>query len=317
MRAGVLAAPGEVRLIEAAIPHPGTGEVRVAIQGCGVCGSSIPVWEGRPWFSYPLAPGAPGHEGWGRVDAAGSKEAEPLLGIRVALLSYHAFAEYELTRADALVPLPPALDECDLPAEPLGCAMNIFRRSNIRSGQVVVILGVGFLGALLVQLVVHAGATVVAISRRPFALELARQLGAEIALPFDDTERIGDTLDALTGGKGAERVIEVIGEQRSLDLASELTAEGARLVIAGYHQDGLRQVNMQQWNWRGLDVVNAHERMPAVYLRGMREGIDAVARGVLSLTPLITHRFPLDDLGLAFQAQRERPDGFLKAVIIP
>jgi threonine dehydrogenase-like Zn-dependent dehydrogenase len=317
MRAGVLAAPGEVRLIEAAIPRPGSGEVRVAIQGCGVCGSSLPVWEGRPWFGYPLDAGAPGHEGWGRVDAVGSKAAEPMLGTRVALLSYHAFAEYDLAPADAVVPLPPALDECDLPAEPLGCAMNVFRRSDLRLGQVVVILGVGFLGALLVQLAAHAGATVVAISRRPFALDLARRLGAEIALPFDDPERIRNTLEQLTGGKGAERVIEVTGEQRALDLASDLTAEGARLVIAGYHQDGPRQVNLQQWNWRGLDVVNAHERKPAVYLRGMREGIDAVTGGVLNLTPLLTDRFPLDELGLAFQAQRERPDGFLKAVVIP
>jgi hypothetical protein len=43
---------------------------------------------------------------------------------------------------------------------------------------------------------------------------------------------------------------------------AELTARGAGSIVAGYHQDGPRQVNMQLWNWRGLDVINAHERDP-------------------------------------------------------
>jgi hypothetical protein len=54
------------------------------------------------------------------------------------------------------------------------------------------------------------------------------------------------------------------------DLAGELCAERGRLVIAGYHQDGMRQVNVQLWNWRGIDVINAHERDPQAYVDGMR-----------------------------------------------
>jgi threonine dehydrogenase-like Zn-dependent dehydrogenase len=88
-------------------------------------------------------------------------------------------------------------------------------------------------------------------------------------------------------------------------------------VIAGYHQDGPRQVDMQQWNWRGLDVVNAHERDPAVVARGMQEAMAAVADGVLDPIPLITHRVPLAELGHAFELMRERPDGFMKAVALP
>jgi hypothetical protein len=59
---------GEVHL---ARRDPLPGEVRVALEGCGVCGSNLPVWEGREWFTYPLQPGAPGHEGWGEVAAVG------------------------------------------------------------------------------------------------------------------------------------------------------------------------------------------------------------------------------------------------------
>ena len=78
----------------------------------------------------------------------------------------------------------------------------------------------------------------------------------------------------LTDGRWCERVIEAVGLQWPLDLAGELTGERGRLVIAGYHQDGPRQVNMQLWNWRGIDVINAHERDPQRYVDGMRAAVD-------------------------------------------
>ena len=92
-------------------------------------------------------------------------------------------------------------------------------------------------------------------------------------------------------------VVEAVGKQWPLDLSAELTRERGRLVVAGYHQDGPRQVNMQLWNWRGLDVINAHERDPQVYRSGMLAAADAVASGRLDPTPLFTHRFPLERLG--------------------
>jgi threonine dehydrogenase-like Zn-dependent dehydrogenase len=121
----------------------------------------------------------------------------------------------------------------------------------------------------------------------------------------------------LTGGAFCDRVIEAVGKQWPLDLAAELTRERGRLIIAGYHQDGPRQVNMWLWNWRGLDVINAHERDPKAYKRGIREAVDAVASGRLDPAPLYTHTYPLDRLADALDATRDRPDGFLKALVIP
>jgi threonine dehydrogenase-like Zn-dependent dehydrogenase len=109
-----------------------------------------------------------------------------------------------------------------------------------------------------------------------------------------------------------ERVIEAAGTQEALDRASALVAERGVIVIAGYHQDGPRTVDMQSWNWRGIDVVNAHERDPLVYVDAMREGIGAV-----DVAPLLTHRFDLDELGAAFEAARTRPPGFVKAWVAP
>lgn len=315
-RAAIISGPGGVQMSELQIAEPGPGEVRIRLAGSGVCASNLPVWEGREWFEYPQAPGGPGHEGWGTVDAIGTSVDTVSVGDRVAALSYHAYAEHDIAKADAVVKLPAALADTPFPGEPLGCAMNIFKRSDIREGQTVAIVGIGFLGALLTQLAKAAGARVIAISRRPFALEVARQSGADEVIPMDDHHAVIERVNGLTGGDLCDRVVEAVGLQWPLDLAGELTRERGRLIIAGYHQDGPRQVNMQMWNWRGLDVINAHERDPQIYVDGIRAAVNAVASGVLDPEPLYTHRFALDELGRALQATHDRPDGFLKALVL-
>jgi threonine dehydrogenase-like Zn-dependent dehydrogenase len=316
MRASVVAGPGRVEVEHLAVPEPGPGEVRLRLQGSGVCGSNLPLWEGRPWFQYPTTPGAPGHEGWGIVDATGAGVSDLTVGQRVAALSYKAYAEFDIASAAAVVPLPESLSDTPFPGEPLGCAMNVFRRSDIEPGQTVVVIGIGFLGALLTRLASYAGARVIAISRRAFALDLAREMGADVTIPMENHDEIVQQVRQLTGGEGADRVIEVIGMQWPLDLAGELTRVRGRLMIAGYHQDAPRQVNMQLWNWRGLDVINAHEREPVVYVEGIQLAVDAVANGVLDPTPLYTHSYDLDQLDQAFDMMKNRPDGFLKALVI-
>jgi threonine dehydrogenase-like Zn-dependent dehydrogenase len=168
---------------------------------------------------------------------------------------------------------------------------------------------------LLTQLASHAGARVIALSRRPFALEIAKRCGAQHTIAMDDHHKVLEQVKALTDGRWCERVIEAVGAQWPLDLAGEMTAERGRLVIAGYHQDGLRQVNLQLWNWRGIDVINAHERDPRAYMQGMRKAVDLMAAGVLDPEPLYTHRLPLDRLGEALELTRIRPDGFMKALV--
>ncbi|MEZ4865014.1 MAG: zinc-binding dehydrogenase [Caldilineaceae bacterium] len=317
MIAAVITAPGEVRIEEVPLPKPGYQEVLVALEGCGVCASNLPVWEGREWFNYPLPPGNPGHEGWGRIVAVGSGAAAFKVGDRVAFLSQNAYASHDLASINSLVKLPPALNGQPVPAEPLACAFNVFARSQIAPGSRVAVIGIGFLGALLTHLAKQAGAEVIAISRRPFALEMAQKFGAAHLIPMQDHWEIIDQVMTITKGKGCECVIEAVGQQWPLDLAGELTAVRGRLIVAGYHQDGPRQVNMQLWNWRGLDVINAHERDPAIYLSGMKSAIRALAHDQLDPTPLYTHTLPLDRLDQAFALLQERPHGFFKALVTP
>ena len=315
MQACVIAGPRQAALQTIERPEPGAGEVLLKLEGSGVCASSLPLWEGRSWFDYPQPAGAPGHEGWGRVEAVGDGVEGVAVGERVAALTYRAHAEFDLAKADAVVPLPAALRDAAVPGEPLGCAANIFARSEIRAGQTVAIVGIGFLGALLTQLATHAGARVIAISRRAYSLDFGKAAGAEHTIVMDDHWKVLDQVKQLTDGRWCERVIECTGLQWPLDLAGEITGERGRLVIAGYHQDGTRHVNMQMWNWRGIDVINAHERDPKMYVQGIREAVELMAKGVLNPEPLFTHRLPLDQLGEALELTRTRPDGFLKAVV--
>jgi len=270
-------------LTSAELPEAGPADALIRIEGCGICASSLPLWEGREWFEYPFPPGAPGHEPWGEVES-GPRE---IVGRRVAFLSDRAFAERAVVPSDQIVALPAELDGLPFPGEALACAVLVLRRADVSAGQTVAIVGLGFLGRATAQLCRAAGANLVEIRR-------------------------GDEPDGEF-----ERVIECAGTQEALDTAACLVATRGRLVIAGYHQDGPRTVDLRSWNWRGLDVVNAHERDPLAVIAAIEEAARLAAAGILDLAALATHRFPLERLGEAFEAARTRHDGFVKAWVAP
>ncbi len=317
--AAVIAEPHRIAIEERPLPDPGEGEIRFRVEGCGICGSDFPVWEGRPWFDYPCEAGSPGHEAWGYVDAVGRNVSAFREGDRIAALGYHSYAGVDVAAASMAVKLPRTLDGKPFPGEPLGCAVNIIDRSGIRPGQTVAVVGIGFLGALLAELAMRRGARVIVLAHRRFARETAAGIGiaADDIVPMEDHREAIETVKKRTGGRLCERVIEATGLQWPLDLAGELTAERGRLVIAGYHQDGLRQVNMQLWNWRGIDVINAHERDPVQYIEGIRKAVRLAENGTFNPWPLLTHRFSLSGLNDAFTMMRDRPHGYLKAYVVP
>jgi threonine dehydrogenase-like Zn-dependent dehydrogenase len=317
MRAAVVERPRTATVQATPRPEAQPGEVRVRLLGCGVCGSNLPVWQGQPWFTYPLPPGAPGHEGWGVVDGIGDGVTSVRSGDPVCVLSTRAFAEYDVAPESAVARLPDALAGLPYPGEAVGCAMAVFRRAAVTAGQTVAIVGVGFLGALLVRLCANAGARVIAISRRPFALDVAGAQGADRAVAMTTPEETVAHVLARSDVASFPVVIEAAGTQASLDVSAPLVGVGGRLVIAGYHQDGPRQVDMQSWNWRGIDVINAHERDERAVMDAIRAAADAVARGELDPGPLLTHRMSLDALDRALDLLAERPDGFLKALVVP
>jgi threonine dehydrogenase-like Zn-dependent dehydrogenase len=314
MKASVINQPKQIKIIDTEPPSINADDILIKLSGTGLCVSNLPVWEGREWFSYPFAPGSPGHEGFGIVEQTGSNVAGFSKGDKVVFLSQNAYAEYDKAHKSNVVKIPETLNGNLFPGEPLACAVNIIKRSDVIPGQKVVVIGAGFIGCLLIQILKDAGAEVIAVSRRKSSLEFAEKSGADHLIHFNEVWEAHEKIRQMVPA-GAERVIEATGVQKALDLASHVIAERGRMIIAGYHQDGLRSVNMQMWNWNGIDVINAHERDPAVYSSGLQEAVELVSHGVLRPGELITHQFNISEINQAFNMMHDSPEGFLKGVI--
>lgn len=320
MSAAVIPRPGVFEIREVPVPEPGRGEVCVRLEGCGLCAAALAAWEGRPeaGIDFPLEPGQPGDEAWGRVDRVGEGVTGFELGDRVGVLTRAGFAEYALVKAEALIALPESLDPEPFPSRALAGAVSVFRRSFIEKGQSVAVIGFGFLGALVTQLAVLAEARVIAVGRRSCALRIAKQLGAEAAVllkePEEDEVAL-ETLRELNGGALFDVTVEATGLQRGLDLAGAATRDRGRLMIGGTHREGPRVVDVGLWNRRGIDVINAHEPSLDVLREGLQEAVSALECGLLKPGPLYTHRFSLSRLDDALTLAAKRPSGFMKALI--
>lgn len=314
MKTSIIESPMHIVIRDAEIPQIGEEDVLVRLDGSGVCASNLPVWEGREWFRYPFEPGAPGHEGYGVVAATGNKAVNLSVGDRVSLISYHAYAEYDKAHVSNVVKMPETLGQTAFPGEPAACAVNVFRRSDINRDHKVLVIGAGYLGCLLIQLAKNAGAEVAVVSRRKTSLDFAKFAGADHVVGLDDCNKSLSALREIFPD-GPDRIIEATGIQTSIDLATELIRIRGKLYIAGYHQDGLRNVNMQVWNWKGIDVINAHERDPQIYIDGLREAISLTEKKILQPERFITHYVELENINDAFRMLKERPENFLKAVI--
>jgi hypothetical protein len=98
---------GTGRIASAPLPEPGPGQVRVKLEGCGVCASNLTPWAGPDWMRFPDRAGRPGARGLGRRRRGGGGRRDLAEGDRVAALSYRSYAEYDLVDAAAAVKLPP------------------------------------------------------------------------------------------------------------------------------------------------------------------------------------------------------------------
>lgn len=315
-KSAVIEAPKKITIQETALPVPGEGEVRIKLEGCGVCASNIPVWEGREWFKYPIPAGQPGHEGWGVIDAIGKNVKGFTEGQKVTGLTYHAYATHDIGKAEHIVKLPDFFDDKPFPGEPLGCAMNIFKRSQVTKDHTITIVGCELIGLLLIQLSKSAGAKVIAVSQNEFSLETAKSAGADYTIHLDDQFKVIEKVKEITHNNLCDRVIETTGKEWILNLSIELTAIRGKFIVGGFHQDGMRTINTLMCIGRGIDMISAHERDPKQYVRGIKDAILAIETQAMYPFPFFTHLFPLEQIEKAFKQATERPKGFVKALII-
>jgi D-arabinose 1-dehydrogenase-like Zn-dependent alcohol dehydrogenase len=249
-------AGGPLQLVERDIPEPAPGQVRIAVEACGICHSDAITKEG--WFPIQY-PRTPGHEVVGRIDAVGSGVSEWKLGQHVGVgwhgghcgqctpcrsgdfvtcerqqicgISYDGgYAEYMVAPQEALARIPEGMTSED--AAPLLCAgvttFNSLRNMGASPGDVVAVQGVGGLGHLALQYARKLGFRTVALSRGGDKKALAEELGAHIYIDTEK-EKASEALQKL----GGARVIMVTSSSASLaaELVGGLGRNGTLLLL--------------------------------------------------------------------------------------
>ena len=314
MRIATLHEPGRFEIVDEPVPPVGPDDLLVRVAACGVCTSELDMWRGLAGHAH--YPWRPGHEVSGVVEATGERVTAFAPGDPVAVwVTERGYAEYVVAPADHCFPafgVPPELAL----GEPLACAVNIVRLSEVTLGDDVVIVGAGFMGLVVLELVQLRGPRhLIAADTRQEALERARKLGASHVVDVTN-ESLEDVVGGLTDG-GADVAFEMTGVQAALASIGDITRMSGTVVIGGYHQGEPRSIPLGQWNWMAFRVANAHFRDVATILRGMDRGMRLLTSGRITLDGLVTHRFELDRIDEAFETAVQRPDGFVKATVVP
>lgn len=286
------------------------------VQTCGVCASELHPWaDGGPGYPHRF-----GHEPVGVVAGVGPEVTQFKVGDRVTGLFTGAYTDYGLASENNLLPVPANVrDEAAL-GEPIACLVNAQRRTPVELADQVAVIGLGYMGLGMLQLLKLRGPSrIVAIDVREEAREAAKRFGAdEVYHPSELPDEFFLTrFSDWESDRGFQVVVEGSGTQPGLTLAGDLVRAHGVLSILGYHQGGPRQVDIGMWNWKAIDVVNAHVRRRADLMESMRIGLELAAHGLLDVGALVTHRYGLDDVDLAYGALEAKPPGFLKAVVNP
>ncbi|WP_193607847.1 zinc-binding dehydrogenase [Nocardioides lijunqiniae] len=312
MRIAVLRAPRSFEIEEVPVPQVRPDEVLVRVAVSGVCASEL-----EPWLDGP-PPGEerhPGHEVSGVVVELGADVTDLAVGDPVGVwVTERGFAEYVAVRAAHCFSVGDGALEVAL-AEPVACAVNAVEAADVRLGDDVVVIGAGFMGNLVQELVSLRGPrhVVVADARRD-ALERADGLGATRVVDVT-RESLPDVVRSVTEGRGADITFECTGTQAALTACGDTTRMSGRIAVVGFHQGPERTLPLAYWNWMAFDLVNAHFRDVDVIMRGMEVGMRLHGAGMLSLDRLVSHRFALEDIDEAFAVLLDKPEGFTKAVI--
>ncbi|MFH9223945.1 alcohol dehydrogenase [Streptomyces lydicus] len=258
--AQVAAAGGSFEIVEREVPRPGPGQVRLAVEACGICHSdTFFVQAALPGVRFPLVPG---HEIAGRIDEIGAATpGDWQVGDRVVVGwfggSCHActpcrrgdfivcenlkvpgwaydggFGEVVIAPADALARIPDAVPSAD--AGPMACAgvttFNGLRRSSARPGDLVAVLGIGGLGHLGVQYAAAMGFETVALARGADKADFARQLGAHHYIDTTADTPVGDALQALGGAKA---VLATAANSQAITATVDGLSPRGELIVIG------------------------------------------------------------------------------------
>lgn len=311
MRAAVLTGDGfELHAVD--VPAPQAGELLIKTAACGVCSGDVFVYRHRE--TYAATYNRLGHEASGVVAAVGPGVTDFGVGDVVTALALPAYSDYFIAPAAAVAKLPPAVDPAYAVGEAIACCVHAANRFGTRPGDRVAVIGCGFMGLICLQLARYQGAGhIIAVDPVAERREMGVQMGAAAAY-----DPVAAAAEAILAAEGEfDLVIEAAGVQSAIDLSTTLVAQHGRIVLVGYHQsnNGQRTVNMEQWNYKAIDVVNGHVRREDEKVAALRQGMALLADGHLDTAPLVTF-YPLTAIERAFRDLSSGAPGLFKAVMI-
>jgi threonine 3-dehydrogenase len=331
-------APG-AELVERPVPSPGPGEVLLRMEAASICGTDSHLYNWDPWAAEILKPPIIlGHELAGRVAGAGTGVTRvrdgDLVGVESHIVDWtctqcrsgqaHLCRNLKVIGAHVdggfaefvVIPEANAIESNGLdPAvvalqEPMGNAVHAAFVEPIE-GRTVAVTGCGPIGLCAVAVAKAAGASlVIATDVEPYRLEMAGRMGADLAIDGRQADLVPRVMDA-TGGDGAEVVLEMSGAQPALDTALAIVTRGGRISLLGIFSQPAR-VDLSD------RVIQKGVRLYGIYGRRLYdtwERTQALLRGGLDVTPIITHRFDLADWEQGFALIASRHAG--KVVLLP
>jgi threonine 3-dehydrogenase len=332
--------PG-LEIIDAPVPKPGPGEVQLKIEAASICGTDGHFHAWDRWAAENIGP-LPlilGHELAGRVAEVGEGVSRVREGDLVGVES-HLFCGYcaqclsgaphlcrDLRVIGAhvnggyaeyvVIPEANAIESNGLdPAvvalqEPMGNAVHAAFVEPI-AGRTVAVTGCGPIGLCAVGIAKAAGAAwVVATDTEPYRLELARQMGADLALDGRSEDTIAAIRDA-TGGDGVEVVLEMSGAAAALDQALQVVTRGGRISLLGIFGEPVAVDLSNLVIEKGVRVYGVFGRR--IYDTWQRTQ-ELLRSGALDVAPILTHKFDLGDWEQGFDLLGSRHAG--KVVLVP
>jgi 2-desacetyl-2-hydroxyethyl bacteriochlorophyllide A dehydrogenase len=344
MKAAIFYGEKDIRIEDVSEPKPTSNEVIVAPRAVGICGSDFHIYAGHWKVPTPLILG---HEFTGEVIRTGNEVKRFKKGDRVVIepaitcgrcfychsidtnnyfcedrptvgfTENGAFANFVKVPEKGLHHLPKTLDyDRGVFVEPLACAIRGSDRSEVKSGDNVIILGAGPIGLLLLQLTELRGAARIIVTETSAArMEMASQLGADMVLdPKKDD--IKKSARELFNGREADVVIEAVGTKETTEQSFLLARPGGRVCIVGLCPQGTPVTiadSFEAFYIKELTIAGSSCSPRGTFERAIR----LLAANKIKVDHLITHRFSLDNVSKALSMIIEAKEPVIKVLIKP
>lgn len=323
MRISQITGPRTSEVVQVDDPTPADHQILVKVVASGVCTSDLNVWRtGGAGRQAPTEPVRLGHEIVGEVMAAGRNARGWSAGELVTGLGGQGFASMALLDAAAVLPVPPHIHPALALGEPVADLEEALGRTRMTAGERVAVVGLGFMGLGLVQLVRdRAPGLLLGVDPVPAARQRALELGADLVFAPDELpEEYGGGGGAVSVPRARDHrvdiVLEATGVTPGLATAATLVRPFGTLCIVGYHHTGDAKMDMDLW-YKAVTIINGFCPDRTRLMCAMSDALDLIARHRFSYAPLVTHRFPLDEVDRAYELMDARAEGFVKAVLIP